>query len=301
MTNANARPHVPFIRITGVVVMVLAVALAGLAAAAPQAEAAKKKPRVVAISPFAAATMARLKYKPIAVGQTIGGERRKPKFLKGVRVLTLSHPNGPNLEQMARLRPDIVFSSPRWSKGTAAMKRLGIRVIYTDPHKVNQVYKTVTRIGKVLNRKRQARKANRVIRRQVRNATGFSGTRPRTLLLLGIGNTAMTFLKNSWGGQLVRMAGGNLIDGGASAGGGFANISPEKILIANPQRIIIVPHGSVEDISQVVDYIKDDPSIQQTDAVKNNKVFVSVDNELLQSGPDVGPMIRFVRRQFITK
>lgn len=270
---------------------------------APQADAAKRKKqvRVVAISPFAAATMVRFGVKPIAIGQTIGGERRLPKQLRRTRVLPLSHPNGPNLEVMARLRPDVVFTSSRWSKGTPAMRRLGIRVVNADPLNVNQVYKSVKKIGKVLKRQRKIRKVNSVIRRQVRGATGFNGSRPKVLVVLGIGNTAMAFLHNSWGGQIARLAGARLVTGGAKNSGGFARLSDEVVVATNPDRIVVVPHGTSQDIDQVVDYIKNNEAWQTTNAIKNGKVFVSVDNELLQAGPDVGPMIRFVRKQYITK
>lgn len=115
MPNLAAAPTPRTTRLLGVVALALAL-LAGLAATAPRAEAALGK--VVAISPFAAATMVRFGVKPVAIGQTIGGLKRLPQALRNTRVLTLSHPNGPNLEVMAKMKPDVVFTSSRWSKDT---------------------------------------------------------------------------------------------------------------------------------------------------------------------------------------
>lgn len=299
MTTADTHLKLRSARISGVVMLLIAV-LAGLAFMAPRAEAAAPK-RVVAISPFAAATMARLGVKPIAIGQTIGGERRKPKFLNGVRVLPLSHPNGPNLEVMAKLRPDLVFSSTRWNKGTKALRQLGIKVVYADPDKLGGVAPTVTLIGRWLGKRRQATRVNAAIRRQTAAARrGIPvASRPKVLVALGIGSTAMAFLPNSWGGQIVSQSGGRLVYGGASASGGFARISDEKVIEEDPDIIIVVPHGTGDDLDQVTDYIRNNQAWQATTAGVDDRIEVSVDNELLQSGPDVGWIINKVRREFL--
>jgi iron complex transport system substrate-binding protein len=297
MTTVAARPQPSFSRLIGLVT-VLAVFFAGFAMLAPQADAAKRQ-RVVAISPFAAATMVKLGMKPIAVGQTLGGDRRKPKQLNGIPVLKLSHPNGPNLERLAQIRPTIVFTSSRWAKGTSAMRQLGIRVVNADPTTVGGVYKSVTLMGRVLRRQKQANALKRRMNSQIRFATRNFKSRPKVMLILGVGRTPFTFLKNSWGGEIVSKAGGILVTGGASGQGGFARISDEVVVAENPDVIIAVPHGSVTDISEVSDYILNNEAWQTTNAFKSKRVFVSVDNELLQAGTDVGPVIQKVRRQFL--
>ncbi len=68
---------------------------------APTASARYKAPkRVVALTPFAANTMAYLGVKPIAVGQTLGGDRRLAPVLRPHGYSGCRHPNGPNLEQL---------------------------------------------------------------------------------------------------------------------------------------------------------------------------------------------------------
>jgi iron complex transport system substrate-binding protein len=92
------------------------------------AGAEKRQRRIVALTPFAANTLAKLDVTPIAVGQTLGGRERLSPKVSHVPVLTLSHPMGPNLEQLTALRPSLVLSSKTWAKGNAAMEQLGIRV-----------------------------------------------------------------------------------------------------------------------------------------------------------------------------
>lgn len=299
MTTASARSLPRAQRIFGVVMLLLAV-LTVFSFAAPQADAAKKK-RIVAISPFAAQTMIQLGVKPLRVGYTLGATDRQNKMFSGIPKLQLSHPNGPNLEVMAKLKPDLVISSDQWSAGFPALKSLGIKVAVADPTSAPAgVYKNVLKVGKLVGRQKQARKLNARIRSQIRSATGgISGSRQKVLVVLGIGRTAMAFLGNSWGGQLIQLAGGQLVTGGASASGGFARISDEVVVAENPDRIIVVPHGTSQDLGQVKDYILDNEAWQTTNAWKNGDIFVSSDNRLLQAGTDVGPTINSIRSQYL--
>jgi len=293
-----ARPKPRLARLSGVVTLLAAVLLA-FALQAPSADAAKQK-RVIAISPFAAQTMVQLGYRPYRVGMTLGATKHQKRLLKGIPAMTLSHPNGPNLELVAKMRPKIVFSSNQWSRGNKAMRQLGIRVVVADPLTPASVKKKVTQIGRILGRKKQARKLNKKITRQLNSATrGISGIRPRTLVVLGIGTTAMAFLENSWGGRLIRMAGGKLVTGNASAGGGFARISDEVVLQEDPERIVVVPHGTNDDLSRVAKWVTGNEVYKSTSAGQSGNIGISGDNTLLQAGTDLGATIRYIRTNFL--
>lgn len=101
--------------------------------AAPAAAAPK---RVVALTPFTANTAVAMGVRPVAIGQALGGKDRIDRRLRGVKVLPLSHPNGPNLEQLAALRPDLGASRHHLAQGLDRMKRLKIRVVESDPTSV---------------------------------------------------------------------------------------------------------------------------------------------------------------------
>lgn len=294
MTTTAASPRTRSARISAVV-MALAATVAVLCCLAPQAEAAKKK-RIVAISPFAAQTMVQMGVKPIRVGETLGATKRQENLLSGIPKLKLSHPNGPNLEVMAKLKPDIVFSSSRWAAGHGALKRLGIRVVVADPNSPTAVYANVTKVGRVIGKKKQAVKLNARIRKQLAASTRtVKGNKEKVLVVLGIGTTTMAFLHNSWGGQIVKMAGGRLVTGKAKNSGGFARISDEVVIDEDPDRIIVVPHGSTEDFKRIGDYINNNVAFQSTNAGKTGNIEVSIDNTLLQAGTDLGQTVKWVR------
>src|SRR4051794_24274814 len=124
----------------------LAIALCTAVLATP----AQAAPRVAALTPFSASTITRLGVRPVAIGQTLGGNDTYLASLRGVPVLTLSHPLGPNLEQLSTRNPSIVLSSKTWQRGSNAMRKLGMKVYESDPNSVAAIGTETRAIGKVL-------------------------------------------------------------------------------------------------------------------------------------------------------
>lgn len=275
---------------------ILAAAAALLATSVPAAAAA---PRVVALTPFTANTTVALGVRPVAIGQVLGGHDRIDRRLRGVKVLPLSHPNGPNIEQLAALRPNLVLSAPIWRKGQQAIRRLGIKVVESDPTTVAGVLAESQRLGAVLGRSARGRQIALRQRREIIAAQRGIRRHPRVLLTLGVGRSTMAMLANSWGGDIVRYAGGRLITGGLRAGGGFAQISDEKVVAANPDVIIVLPHGNPGSIPKVAQYMRNKPGWRNTNAARNHRVYIATGNSLLQAFTDPGRTIRDVRRKFL--
>lgn len=272
-----------------------ALALAGLLLPA----SAQAAPRIVALTPFAANTLAKLGVRPVAVGQTLGGRERISPKLKGVPVLTLSHPNGPNLEQLASLEPDIVLSSPTWAKGNESMGDLGIEVLIREPRLVRDSYAQTLAIGRLVGKAKAAKELNKSVKKRVAQARKDIESRPRVMLILGVGRTPFVFLPNSWGGDLVTKAGGELLTGGVESGSGFERISDEVVVAEDPDVIIAVPHAEEDDIPSLAEYLRTNPAWAGTNAVENDRIFISVDNSLLQAGTDIVHTIRRVRRSYL--
>jgi iron complex transport system substrate-binding protein len=282
-------------RLAAVAAALLAVVLTG----APAAGAAAAPKRVVALTPFTANITATLGVKPVAIGETLGGNEHYSSSLAKVKRLPLSHPNGPNMEQLALLEPDLVLSSPTWRKGATTMRQLQIKVAESDPQSVADVAVQTRRIGALLGR---AKQADRLADRQqahIAAAKKRGKTHPTVLLVLGVGRTPYAFLKNSWGGDVVTQAGGRLLTGNLRNSGGFARISNEFVVRQNPDIIIAVPHGNAQDIEGLAKFLADNPAWQDTDAVRNKRLYVSTDNALLQAWTTAATSIYDVQRQYL--
>ena len=260
---------------------------------------AQAAPRIVALTPFGANTLAKLGVRPVAVGQTLGGRERISPKLKGVPVLTLSHPNGPNLEQLASLEPDVVLSSPTWAKGNESMGDLGIKVLIREPRLLRESYSQTLAIGRLVGRTKAAKALVKSQKKRVAQARKGIDSRPRVMVILGVGRTPFVFLPNSWGGDLVTKAGGELLTGGVESASGFERISDEVVVAENPDVIIAVPHAEEDDIPSLAEYLRTNPAWAGTNAVENDRIYISVDNSLLQAGTDVTHTIRKVRRSYL--
>ncbi|HYI79924.1 MAG TPA: ABC transporter substrate-binding protein [Thermoleophilaceae bacterium] len=269
-----------------------------LLAAAPAAQAAPK--RIVALTPFAANTLAGLGVTPVAIGNTLGGDKRFASNLKSAKRLTLSHPNGPNMEELALLNPQLVFSSPTWAKGAKTMRDLDIKVVNADPANVADAYATTKMIGAKIGKASGGELLAKRLKQQVDNAARGIRKRPRTLVVLGVGRTPFVLLPNSWGGSIVKKAGARLITGGAKPNrSGFVRISDEKILTSNPDVIIAIPHGNADDMSDIAKFLRTNPAWKDSKAVESNRLYVSGDNSLLQASTDIAKVIRSVRAKYL--
>ncbi|PTL58513.1 ABC transporter substrate-binding protein [Paraconexibacter algicola] len=275
----------------------IAATAVALALGAAAADAAPR--RVVALTPFTANTAARIGLTPIAIGQTLGGQDRFAPELRGVPRLALSHPSGPNIEQLAARRPQLVLSAPVWRKGHGAMRRLKMPVLESEPRTVAQVATQTRRIGRALGRSAAANRRAAFIDRRVAAITRGIRRRPTVLLVLGVGRTSYAMLANSWGGDVVRRAGGRLLTQGLRAGDGYARISDEAVVARNPDIIIAVPHGESKDYARQAAYLRTKAGWRTTRAARNGRVYVATGNSLLQPYDDVYLTIRDVRRLFL--
>lgn len=279
----------------------IAATAAAFAVAASPAAAAPK--RIVALTPFSANTLMSLGVTPKAIGQIVGEDKLYSSRLSKVPALTLTHPNGPNLEKLAVLNPDLVLSSPTWVKGHQVMKQLNIKFAVTEPQTVADVPVKVRQIGALVGKQARAAKKAReqitAIAAAKKRANGKK--KPKVLLLLGVGRTPYAFLPNSWGGDLVTQAGGQLITSGLKGTGGFARISNEYVADAQPDVIIAVPHGNAGDIAKIAEYLRTNEAWKGTPAVQNNRLFVATDDTLLQPWDKVAQSIRKVQDDYLFK
>ena len=278
---------------------VVAALLAAILLCLPGSAQAAPPKRIVALTPFAANTLVKLGVTPVAIGQTLGGQERFSPKLKGVTTLPLSHPNGPNLEQLASLDPDLVFSSRTWAKGNESMGDLGIRVVIQEPFRLNGAFAQTKVIGGLVGKREESRALVESMKKRVAAARSGIKEHPTVMLILGVGRTPFTFLPNSWGGDMIVKAGGRLLSGGVTSSSGFERISDEVVVAENPDVIIAVPHANEEDIPSLTEYLRSNPAWSTTSAVQNGRIYISVDNSLLQAGTDVARTIRKVRRVYL--
>lgn len=254
-----------------------------------------KYKRVVALTPFSANALALMGVFPRAIGQTLGGDRRYVSGLGTTPRLQLRHPLGPSMEVLQRRRPDLIFTSPEWQAGRDTMERIvstypNGKVVDADPTTVEGVYGKTRQIARLVNARARGARLERTMKASVSRAIRGIRKKPTVMVVLGVGtNNPLAFRPDSWGGEIVRMAGGRLRPG-TLTGGGFADISNEQVVAENPDVIIAVPHGDEAELTPQAkaDFVAQWPGI-------TSRVVFSEDNSLLQAGTDIGRTISKVR------
>lgn len=284
------------------ITLACAILAAALVFSAAGATAAKKNLKIVALTPFEANTLAETGTIPVAIGAQAVGHKHTSSKLKRVKtILPLSHPNGPNLETIAKIDPDVVLSSSEWAKGNKTMRDLAYTVRNMDPATVAQTTRQIRAIGSAYgDKKKTARLASSVAKEIKYATTGKKITaRPKVLLILGVGRSPNVFLRNTWGASVAKAAGATLLGQELTASGGFAKVSDEYVVQQDPDIIIAVPHGNAKDIPEITDYLLNNPAWSTTRAVQNKNVFAVSDDSLLQPDVDVGDTIKRLRTKYL--
>lgn len=293
------------IRSTITPLLCCAILAAALVVATTTAGAASSSRKIVALTPFSASTLVNSGKRPVRIGaMAIDGKREKK--LKGIPQLALSHPNGPNMEQIAKIDPDVVLSSNAWAKGTQTMRDLAITVRLMDPASADQVPAKARAIGYAYGSKKLTDKFVSGIKKEISFAKNGSKKqphpitkRPKVMVILGVGRSPYVFLNNSWGGSIIKAAGGTLLAGDEKDSGGYVKVSDEFILAQQPEVIIGVPHGNTKDLDGIADFMRTNPAWAETPAVKNNRLYISMNDSLLQPNTDVGDTIKKMRTDFL--
>lgn len=183
----------------------------------------------------------------------------------------------PDMEKISTLKPDLILSpNSLESDLSSKYKKIKISSSFLNLKNLSGMYKSIEELGKLFNKEKQAKK---LVDEYVDYMISFrekyqNNVSPRVLILMGLpGGSYVVATESSYGGDLVRLAGGTNIYGDGE-GKDFVNVSVEDMLKQNPDLILRTSHAMPK---QVMEYFQQEFSNNQTwqqfDAVKNNKVY----------------------------
>ena len=172
---------------------------------------------------------------PVGIGQTLGGRDRIAPALRGVTQLPLSHPNGPNLEQLAALNPQLVFSSPTWRAATPACggSASGRRERSPQRRRVARDDRE-HRPHRRLRRRRATARSMRAEGR-IGDRSGASGAARRCCSCSASAARRTRSCENSWGGDIVAPRRRRLLTGGARGRAAASRGSPTRSSSPQPR------------------------------------------------------------------
>ncbi|WP_160174977.1 ABC transporter substrate-binding protein [Methanococcoides methylutens] len=192
-----------------------------------------------------------------------------------------------DFEAIVNLEPDVVFASEaNGEDATNMLKDLGFTVIILEPKTIDDIMSNIELIGEVTGNKETALSVTDDMKAQMDAITSKTEDvpteeRPRVLYLIWHDPMYSAGL-DSYPDDLIAMAGGNNIQKAE----GWPVINLEDVIASNPQ--IIICSGMGGGSYTIMESIKNNDALVQTDAIKNNKVYPIEDPSIIEiPGPRI--------------
>ncbi|BDA69936.1 periplasmic binding protein [Calothrix sp. PCC 7716] len=227
--------------------------------------------RVVALTPLSADIIYRLDQNKL-VGIAGSSVLNKDSRFQDITSVAQGRTQ-PNLEKIVALKPDLVIGASGFSDST--LKRLQELKISTLATKIDS-WKALSELTTSLAVRIGASPKPLLDKYQQLLGQNTNTNKNTSALVLVSRQPILTPNKNSWAGDMLNQFQIKNIAAdlqGKSPFGGYVTLSPEKILEANPESIILVnTPGSSE--QEMIDGFKKETFWQKLQATKNNRVYV---------------------------
>ena len=155
----------------------------------------------------------------------------------------------PSLEKLAALRPDLVVVDDAQAPFVQdSFRKLGLRLMVVPTHHVADVYRAIDELGKATGHETQAAQLAAATRQGLARVAQKTAALHRNSVVLIVDRTPGTLreLIDATGGsflaELVDIAGGRMAL--PPAKDGYAKLSKEDLLAANPDVILDFVHGA---------------------------------------------------------
>ncbi len=220
----------------------------------------------------------------------------------------VSHSAGPNLEQLAAARPDLVIFSPIYSQFLPSVEEtLGVPTLVHDVTTVDDVAAKMRAYGDLLGCEEQAEEAAQALDARIQALReGLPETGPSVFAIFGNIDAFLGFMPATYLGDIVSRMGGRLITEGDPpwldrrsnrTNPQFTPFSMEKVVERDPDVILVVRHGGPSQAREEnFASLFDDPAWSGLRAVREGRIHeVSEWLYLRYPGPRVALALEEIR------
>ncbi|WP_020618811.1 ABC transporter substrate-binding protein [Paenibacillus daejeonensis] len=185
-----------------------------------------------------------------------------------------------DLERISLLKPDVVLGNhPMNTKDIPTIESLGSQMLLSSANSIADIQQQITLLGELIDRDQQAevwvKKINEAVDTYQQRSANHQ---PRVLLVYGAPGTFMAALPNSLSGDILSVAGGINIASDyprLQSYPQYAQLSSERIVEANPERIFILTHGKPDEVrDSFVREMQTNPAWNKIDAVTDDRIEV---------------------------
>ena len=200
-----------------------------------------------------------------------------PEEAKAIR--KVSDTQKPNIESIVAIKPQVVFVSTA-SQLEAFMKTLdqqGIAVYVTSPNSLDDIYKSIEKVGDILGKNEKAANVVQELKGRVSNARGPVVYESLPKVFVQIDRDSLyTVGKDSYITDIVARAGG--VSATADLATAYPKISKETALAMNPDVIVVSESEGNRDPNEV---------FRNSPAVRKGRVYRINADLLSRPGPRV--------------
>ena len=179
-----------------------------------------------------------------------------PPAAHDVPVLGVSHSAGPNLEQLAAARPDLVLTSPTYGRFAEPIQQaLSVPVLVYDLDSVDGILDKLDLFGTLAGCAEGAQQAATDLRVKIaEQQEGLPDEGPTVFGIFGTSESFLGFTSASYLGDMVNLLGGRMITEGdppymyrGMPNPAYTPFSLEKVVERDPDVILVVRHGNPEE------------------------------------------------------
>lgn len=195
--------------------------------------------------------------------------------------------SNPSLEMIVALEPDLVIAT----EGTPItvieqLKKLGIPLFALNPRSIDEIIKSIKKIGMITGFLENADKKYRDLNSMkvsIINKTKNIKFRKKVLWLYSV-DPYISANSNTFAGDILRLVGAINITGRAITN--YPKLNIEFVVVENPD-IIILASSMGDSYNFSIDKIKKQKGWEEVSAIKNNKIFIIDSDIVSRPGPRV--------------
>jgi iron complex transport system substrate-binding protein len=205
----------------------------------------------------------------------------------------------PNLEAIASLQPDLIFSTNINDPYIPNMRGLGFKVVVTGPTSIEGIYQTIELIGKATGAENNATVLVNTLRNQIEDVKAIIAAaniteKPTVYYEIWYDSSGIRSAgSTSWINDVIATAGG--INIFANETEEYPSTSSEVIVQKNPSVILLPTNmGTGTPFYGSVDDVKARPGWNTIAAVKNNRIYVIDQDIFNEPGCRIADQVRAV-------
>ena len=194
----------------------------------------------------------------------------------------------PSLEQVVRFSPDLILSTHGGAEPLLPLERHGIRVMVFAPRTLDDIYRNILLIGRIVNAERRAEGLIRAMRQRVAAVVAKVRDAPRPKVFIEFDGSdpsrPFTAGPGSFIDVLVQLAGGTNVAAGSRTA--WPQFSLEELIRADPD-LIILSDALAPMNPQTPELVARRPGWSHLRAVRRGTIF-PIDSDLIsRPGPRI--------------